>query len=210
MEVQNTAPRQVRHPVARIEKLLSDAEISTLFDGVMAREQDFVVATTTDQRPDVRRSLILNPPSALVAPVVDRVRSLMPKVLPMLRMPVVPVGEIEAQVTANNDGAFFSVHTDADYDKADRRYLTYVYYFNSMPKGFSGGELRLYDDILRNNKLAKGDTFQVIEPTHNTLVLFWARVMHEVRPVSVPSKQFRDSRLTVNGWVNKATATSAR
>ncbi len=127
----------------------------------------------------------------------------MPEVLAVIRLPMVSVSEIEAQVTANNDGAFFGVHADEDYDKAKRRHLTYVYHFNSQPKAFTGGELRVYDDILRNSKLARGDTFQVVEPRHNSIVFFWARAMHEVMPVCVPSKLFRDSRFTVNGWVNK-------
>ena len=60
----------------------------------------------------------------------------------------------------------------------------------------------MYDDVLRNGKLARGETFQVIEPLHNRLVLFWARTMHEVMPVRMPSGAFGDARFTVNGWVN--------
>ena len=112
------------------------------------------------------------------------------------------MGIVEAQITASIDGSFFGVHTDADRVKVPKRYLTYVYYFNRQPKGFSGGELRIYDDVLRNNKLARGDTFQTIEPLHNRLVLFWARTMHEVMPVRVASHAFADARFTVNGWVN--------
>jgi Rps23 Pro-64 3,4-dihydroxylase Tpa1-like proline 4-hydroxylase len=56
--------------------------------------------------------------------------------------------------------------------------------------------------VLRNNKLARADTFDVIEPLHNRVVMFWARTMHEVMPVRVPSGAFADARFTVNGWVN--------
>jgi SM-20-related protein len=196
--------RTIRHPLVRIEHFLPESELAALLSGVLARESQFEPSGTHDHRADLRQSLVLNPPAELVKPVVDKVRAIMPHVFSALRMPLTTTLEIEAQVTAHNDGAFFSVHTDADYDKVDRRYLTYVYYFNAPPKGFTGGELLLYDDILRNNKLARSETFQTIEPTHNSIVLFWARVMHEVRRVSVPSRSFRDSRLTVNGWVNKA------
>jgi Rps23 Pro-64 3,4-dihydroxylase Tpa1-like proline 4-hydroxylase len=117
----------------------------------------------------------------------------------------VTVGVIEAQVTASGDGSFFGIHTDAGYAGAnDRRHLTYVYYFHGELKSFEGGELRVYDDVLRNNKLARSDAFQVVEPLHNSIVFFWTRAMHEVRPIHVPSQAFRDSRFTVNGWVNKA------
>ncbi len=153
---------------------------------------------------DVRKSLVFKPPADLVRPVVEKVRTMLPAVLTALRLPPIQTAEIESQITASNDGAFYGVHTDADYAHLHRRYLTYVYYFNSPPKAFTGGELYLFDDVLRNNKLAMGETFQAVQPEHNTLVLFWARIMHEVRPVSVPSRQFKDSRLTVNGWVYKA------
>jgi len=196
--------RLIRHAIVRFERFLPDAEVARLYDDVLASEQQFVASFTQDANPGIRRSFVLNPPDALVAPVVNRVREAMPDVLARIRLPAVDVGRIEAQVTASNDGSFFGVHTDADYDKLALRHLTYVYYFNGTPKGFSGGELRIYDDVLRNNRLARSDTFQTVDPTHNSIVFLWARAMHEVRPVSVPSRAFRDSRFTVNGWVNKA------
>jgi Rps23 Pro-64 3,4-dihydroxylase Tpa1-like proline 4-hydroxylase len=61
--------------------------------------------------------------------------------------------------------------------------------------------LRIYDDTIRNGKLAATESFQAIEPRHNSIIFFQAAVMHEVMPVHVPSKQFRDSRFTVNGWI---------
>ena len=199
-----TTPRTIRHVVVRMENVLAEATLARLLADVLSRESDFIASSTHDDRADARRSLVLDPPPELVRPVVDFVRRAMPDVLAAVRLPTVEVGEIEAQVTANNDGAYFTVHSDEGYTHATLRHLTYVYYFNRQPKGFTGGELRVYDDILRNNKLARGDSFQVVEPRHNSIVFFWARVMHEVMPVRVPSKRFADSRFTVNGWVNKA------
>ena len=196
------APRTIRHPVVIVDGLLGDAEWSPLLARVLASEAQFQPSATHDARADYRHSLVLNPPPDLVEPVVRRVRSLTPDVLPELRVQPITVGVVEAQVTASIDGSFFGVHTDADRQKVPKRYLTYVYYFNRQPKAFSGGELRVYDDVLRNGKLARGETFQVIEPLHNRLVLFWARSMHEVMPVRMPSGAFGDARFTVNGWVN--------
>ena len=196
------APRTIRHPVVIQDGLLGDAEWSPLLARVLASEAQFQPSATHDARADYRHSLVLNPPPDLVEPVVRRVRSLTPDVLPELRVQPITVGVVEAQVTASIDGSFFGVHTDADRQKVPKRYLTYVYYFNRQPKAFSGGELRVYDDVLRNGKLARGETFQVIEPLHNRLVLFWARTMHEVMPVRMPSGAFGDARFTVNGWVN--------
>jgi Rps23 Pro-64 3,4-dihydroxylase Tpa1-like proline 4-hydroxylase len=196
--------RQIRHSLVHLDGFLPDAEAARLYADVLAREAEFVPSFTQDANPGIRRSFVLDPPPALVEPVVRRVREAMPYVLAHIRLPAVTVGRIEAQVTASNDGSYFGIHTDADYDKLALRHLTYVYYFNGTPKGFEGGELRVYDDVLRNNRLARGETFQVVLPRHNSIVFLWARAMHEVRPVRVPSQAFRDSRFTVNGWVNKA------
>ena len=196
------ATRTIRHPVVIIDDLLDNAEWSALLTRVLASESQFHPSGTHDARADYRHSLVLNPRPELVDPVVRRVRAITPDVLPELRIQPITVGVVEAQVTASIDGSFFGVHTDADREKVPKRYLTYVYYFNRQPKAFSGGELRVYDDVLRNGKLARGETFQTIEPLHNRLVLFWAKTMHEVIPVRMPSKQFGDARFTVNGWVN--------
>jgi SM-20-related protein len=197
-------PRIIRHPVAIIDNFLPDAEWRHLLARVLGSEDRFNPSQTHDRRSDYRHSLVMNPPPDLVRPVVDRVRHVMPQVLPALKVRPIVVGVVEAQITASIDGSFFGVHTDADYAKVPKRHLTYVYYFNRQPKGFSGGELRIYDDVLRNNKLGRAETFEVIEPLHNRVVFFWARVMHEVMPVQVPSRAFGDARFTVNGWVNSA------
>ena len=58
--------------------------------------------------------------------------------------------------------------------------------------------------MLRNGKLAHAKTYRAIEPRHNRIVFFWARTMHEVMPVHMPSEAFADARFTVNGWINPA------
>lgn len=208
MQAENPSPLfTIRHPFVRIENLLSESEVAGLLARVMQLEPQFqpsVALTVPAAASDVRKSLVINAPTDVVRPVVEKVRPLIAATLTALRLPPIQTAEIESQITASNDGAFYGVHTDANKSQMQRRYLTYVYYFNNPPKAFTGGELFLFDDVLRDNKLATAKTYQAVEPTHNTMVLFWARIMHEVRPVIAPSQQFRDSRFTVNGWVNKA------
>ena len=199
----NPSPKVIRHAIAVIADFLPDDEWQSLLSQVLASEARFRPSGTHDARADYRQSLVLNPPVDLVRPVVDRVRSLMPQVLPVLRVSPIVVGAVEAQITASVDGSFFGVHTDAGRD-VPKRHLTYVYYFNRAPKGFTGGELRVYDDVVRNGKLARAESFQMIDPVHNRIVLFWAKAMHEVMPVRVPSRAFADARFTVNGWINAA------
>lgn len=194
----------IRHQVAVIEDFLPEPAWQSLLARVLACEARFQPSQTHDRRADYRQSLVLDPPPDLVRSVVDRVRRVLPRVLPALRVRPVQVGIVEAQVTASVDGSFFGVHNDAGSDKVAKRHLTYVYYFNRQPKAFAGGALRIYDDVLRNNKLARADTHRDIEPRHNRIVFFWAKAMHEVLPVRIASGAFADARFTVNGWVNAA------
>lgn len=201
MEV--SQPRIVRHRVLQIDGFLSAPELARWMDYAFASEPQFVPSGTSDHAANYRRSLVLNPSPLMSNPFTAKVRAIIPDVIRGLRMQPFECGVIECQLTANNDGSYFGVHTDAGHNETRLRQLTYVYYFNREPKGFVGGELRVYDDQIRNGKLARIDSFQTIEPRHNSIVFFQAPVMHEVTTVRVPSREFRDSRFTVNGWVQR-------
>jgi Rps23 Pro-64 3,4-dihydroxylase Tpa1-like proline 4-hydroxylase len=194
----------VRHPVVQLDGFLSGSEVAWLMELTFAAEQRFVRSRVSDARDDYRHSLMMAAPHELWELISNKIRAVMPEVMPQLRVGKFTVGNIDCQITASIDGSYFKVHTDADDKQMIKRQLTYVYYFNREPKGFTGGELRIYDDRIRNGKLASTDSFQVVEPRHNSIVFFQAAVMHEVMPVAVPSKAFRDARFTVNGWVERA------
>ena len=197
-------PRIVRHAVAQLDGFLGPDEQDWLRDTVFAAQPRFQSSWTEDNTEDYRRSLVLNAPDDLMRPIVDKIRAVMPEVMTKLRLAPFPVGHIECQVTASTDGSYFRVHTDRGVSAIDAtRQLTYVYYFNREPKGYDGGELRVYDDQIRNDKLARADSFHVVMPRNNTIVFFHSAVMHEVTPVRVPSREFRDSRFTVNGWIHR-------
>ena len=194
----------VRHPIVQLHGFLSDAEIAWLLELVFAAESRFSPAQVSDRKVDYRQSLALPAPDDLRHLMLGKIKAAMPEVMPQLRLGQFPLGMIECQLTASVDGSYFKAHTDAGVNETRNRQFTYVYYFNREPKGFAGGDLRIYDDIVRNGKLAATEAFQTVEPRHNSIVFFQAAVMHEVMPVSVPSKQFRDSRFTVNGWIERA------
>ena len=194
----------VRHPVAQLDGFLSGAEIAWLMELAFSAENRFFPARVSDNRDDYRHSLVLSAPDALRQLFVAKITAAMPEVMPQLRLGQFALGKIDCQVTASVDGSYFKIHTDAGANETYKRQFTYVYYFNREPKGFTGGELRIYDDMVRNGKLASTESFQVIEPRHNSIVFFQAAVGHEVMPVHVPSKQFRDARFTVNGWIERA------
>lgn len=193
----------VRHPIVQLDGFLSGAEVAWLMELAFAAEDRFVASQVSDAKEDYRRSLVLGAPDALKQLFVAKITAAMPQVMPQLRLGRFSLGTIDCQVTASIDGSYFRAHTDAGANDTYKRQLTYVYYFNREPKGFAGGELRIYDDTIRNGKLAATDSFQTVEPRHNSIVFFQAAVMHEVMPVSVASKQFRDARFTVNGWIER-------
>jgi SM-20-related protein len=201
------APSQgapIRHPRVQLDGFLSGAEVAWLLALALAAESRFLPSQISDGKKDYRHSLALAAPEELRRLMLGKIRAAMPEVMPQLRLGQFPLGTIDCQLTASVDGSYFKAHTDAAANETRKRQFTYVYYFNREPKGFAGGELRIYDDIIRNGKFAATESFQIVEPRHNSIVFFHAAVMHEVMPISIPSKQFRDARFTVNGWIERA------
>src|SRR3989442_3831182 len=162
----------VRHPVAQLDGFLSGSEVAWLMELTFAAESRFVPARVSDDKEDYRHSFALAAPDALRQLFVAKITAVMPEVMPQLRLGQFALGAIDCQVTASVDGSYFQAHTDAGGNANYKRQFTYVYYFNREPKGFTGGELRIYDDTIRNGKLAATLSFQVIEPRHNTILAF--------------------------------------
>jgi len=102
------------------------------------------------------------------------------------------IHDIDFQLTSHNDGEQFMIHKDKGTKETEGRMLTFVYYFHSLSKKFSGGEL-LFPE---NGNIS-------IEPVNNTIIFFNPTLSHKVLPVSCPSKEFKDGRFTVNGWIQK-------
>jgi len=131
----------------------------------------------------------------------DRIMAFLPQVLARLRQPPFPVTHIEIQMTATNDGQFLPKRRDNDIDRC--RSVAFVYYFFREPKSFTGGALRLYDAQLDPRGGVTGGSFQTIHPMQNQIVVFPSDCLQEVLPVSCQSRQFANSRFTVNGWLHQ-------
>ena len=187
-----------------LDNFFSKEECDRLLKYVMERESEFTSTTTSTGQADYRHSTVLYQFSEFSEMTIERVQGLMPKVLPALDRPVFVPKEIEAQLTAHNDGHYFKLHNDNGSPDTATRELTYVYYFHNHPKNFTGGELLIYDSKIRNGYYTKAESFQTIEPRHNSIVFFLSRYMHEVLPVRCPSRKFVDSRFTINGWVRRS------
>jgi tetratricopeptide (TPR) repeat protein len=114
-----------------------------------------------------------------------------------------PVGSVGLDWVASNDGDFYKDHVDTGPGRYALRAISFVYYFNRQPKGFSGGELALYDTDLDSGEFNAAHR-TVLEPLDNRLVLFPSAARHEILPVRCPGRQFADSRFTLNGWIRRA------
>jgi Rps23 Pro-64 3,4-dihydroxylase Tpa1-like proline 4-hydroxylase len=189
---------------AAIDNFLTPAENQQLFDYVCQKQADFVPTTTSTNADNYRRSLVLHSFPEFRELIVNKIQKLIPDVWAKLNMEPFPIGQIESQLTMHNDGNFYKVHNDNGSPDTATRILTYVYYFNREPKAFSGGDLVIYDSKIQGKYYVKGDTFKTVEPRNNVIVFFHSRYMHEVLPVRCDSKEFADSRFTINGWVRRA------
>ncbi|NJP88837.1 hypothetical protein HCN51_05090 [Nonomuraea sp. FMUSA5-5] len=149
----------------------------------------------------VRRGRTLDDLGRFESLFKERIKQQLEEVMARLGHPAFPLGEIELQVTASNDGDYFRMHRDTD--GSDTRELTFVYLFSREPRKFAGGELRVFETDVVEGRMVPTDRSQTIMPRANLAVYFPARHEHEVLPVRVPSKQFDDSRFSITGWIHR-------
>ncbi|NJK28247.1 MAG: proline hydroxylase [Coleofasciculaceae cyanobacterium SM2_3_26] len=186
-----------------IDQFLPPQDVQCLLEFVREKEAEFVPTSTSTGAENYRQSFVLYHFEEFRDLLTKRIEEKLPRVLEILELPPFSVTQIEAQLTAHNDGNFYKLHNDSGSKDTANRELTYVYYFYQEPKPFTGGELRIYDSRIRNNYYVQAETFHTVEPRHNSIVFFLSRYMHEVLPVSCPSKGFADSRFTINGWIRR-------
>jgi Rps23 Pro-64 3,4-dihydroxylase Tpa1-like proline 4-hydroxylase len=196
-------PAVLESEYVQIDNFLTREEYQRLLNYVFQRESAFVPTSTSTGDLDYRRSMILHSFPEFSQIVVNRIQAILPDVFRKLNLPSFAIAEIEAQLTSHNDGNYYKVHNDNGSPDTATREFTYVYYFHQEPKAFSGGELLIYDSKIENNFYVKADSYKRVEPRNNSIVFFLSRYLHEVLPVSCPSKAFADSRFTINGWVRR-------
>lgn len=146
-----------------------------------------------------RRSRVLMDLGKHQEKVLKRIQGVLPRVFGRLGIEEFPVVRSEAQITASNDGDFFSAHSDDGHETISSRRITFVYFFHREPCQFAGGELRIHDSV-RNANAGK---YHSIVPQQNRIVFFPCSVQHEIMPVECSSRTFADSRFTLNGWLHE-------
>ena len=200
---------QQRSPLVVLDEFLVAQEWASLLRFTLHSHHRFTHSDVLDavgnDRNDqsYRRSQVLYELGPAHDMFADRIMAYLPHVLARLHMPIFPVSRFEIQLTATNDGQFFRQHKDDDSDTVRTRALTFVYYFYQEPKSFRGGALQLYDAELDQGGNVTAGASQIIHPTQNLIVFFPSDCFHEVLPVECPSREFAESRFTVNGWLHR-------
>ena len=198
---------------------LPKRELHALRKYVLDHEGDFTPSTVISHEgpdsasdPSYRKSLVLYNLGEYTSVIEDRLLNLLPNVLTAFKREAFPISHLDIQVTASNHGDFFKVHQDNSSEEPidiNRREVSFVYYFHTEPKAFTGGQLKLYNSENGEVQEAKKKIAQTITPRQNTLVLFPSSYDHEVLPVRCPSRKFVSSRFTVNGWIIRQEAAAA-
>lgn len=200
-------------PYIVLRDFLDEGTVTGLLDYAISHQSEFVptkLGSLGSVDTSYRLSSVLTDLGKFKQLLKTKIFDLVPSFVAAMRRPAVEEPELETELVAHGDGAFYKRHIDmetADYQDIEQiRVLSGVYYFNAEPKAFSGGALRLH---AIGGK--KGENFVDIEPMRNSLLVFLAWAPHEVLPVNCPSKKFVNSRFAINCWVcGKKPRTSAQ
>lgn len=198
-----------RAPYIRIPDFLTADENRCLLDYAVRRQGDFVASSLDVETLDYRKSLVLEKFDDLGVNIERRIEEILPELFAHFGLAEPNERAFETQFTTHNDGGFLRVHNDNGSAITSNRVLTYVYYFFREPAAFRGGQIRLYDSTIRNNFWVAADSFVDLDPANNMILFFPSRLVHEVLPISCPSRQFADGRFTLNGWVKDSGRPSA-
>ncbi len=200
----------VRAQCVVLDEFLAPQELEELVSYTLQREAEFQSSELVSPSGeagmidyDHRRSRVLMDLGKHEEIIIDRIRGVLPRVLDQLGIEQFPVTQVEAQITASNDGDFFRAHSDDSEEIIASRRITFVYFFHSEPRPFEGGELRLHDSYGKGRQQVSSGTYQAVVPEQNQIVFFPCSLLHEITPVECRSRAFADSRFTLNGWLHK-------
>lgn len=128
--------------------------------------------------------------------LTSKIEPLIPEVLDKLQIAPFEIDDTEIHLTAHNNGDFYKPHRDNNQGGLKYRKVTFVYYFHSTPKMFSGGQLLFLENKPRP---------LIVEPINNSIVFFNSSLLHAVHPIVCNDMKFEHSRFTLNGWLRERT-----
>jgi len=147
-------------------------------------------------------SLMDDPDVALISGAIEAaITARLTTILEALQAPPFRVGATSSSCVCFRNGSYFRSHVDVLKHVPGRRRLSWVYYLNSEPKRFSGGDLLL----------GSPDTDRaVLEPAHGRIVIFSSAIAHEVTPVRLEPDDFGDARFSITGFISEQPTRAAR
>ena len=179
---------------------------------LMVSKQDrFSVSTLVSRRslnPAYRQekrnslSLMNDPDVVQIAGAIEAtITAQLAAVAGALRIPPFRVGATESSCVCFRNGSFFRSHFDVVRTAAGQRRLSWVYYLNSEPKRFTGGDLLLGE---------LGTERAVLEPRHGRIVVFSSETVHEVTTVHLVPDDFAGARFSITGFVEEQPTLAVR
>lgn len=191
-------------PHLNLSNFLSEAEHDALLTWALTNQSRFELAgvgALGEVNTAIRKSQILQDVGPLRAAFECEVRARYKEWICALKVSAFELSTVELQLAAHHDGGHFSRHIDTEVHASSGesvRALSAVYYFYREPRRFSGGELLLFPFAPKPDET----TCTTIAPEQNTLIVFPAWAPHEVATVQCSSRQFADSRFSVNCWLH--------
>lgn len=187
----------------RYGEVLSPDEHRRLLAYVNRQERNF--RPTGRNGSGFRRSLVLDHFPTFARLVEARVRGHFRDLEDYFGVDLKALGPVDTVLSAHGDGDFLLAHHDNGYPDGDldHRELTFVYHFHASPRGFSGGELRMFDWHQVGEARVTAPSYTDLEAVDNTLVLYPSATRHEVRPVRSMSGLFADRRFAISGFIRR-------
>jgi Rps23 Pro-64 3,4-dihydroxylase Tpa1-like proline 4-hydroxylase len=147
-------------------------------------------------------SLLDDPDVARISAAIEStIMARLTTILEKLEAPPFRVGDTSSSCVCFRNGSYFRSHVDVLKHRAGERRLTWVYYLNSEPRRFSGGDLLLG---------SPGMDRAVLEPAHGRIVVFSSSIAHEVTTVRLDPDDFGDARFTITGFISDQPTGAAR
>lgn len=163
-------------------------------------EDDPEKVTTKIELEDGRNQLGVSRQNELREIFEDLVRKeLTDAVRAMCREPLVDP-EFRWRLDVTPDKGFARIHQDI---LRPNDLLTVLFYYNTQPKRFTGGDLLIYDRLPEDPELPRADHFTTIRHEDNLLVIFPNERFHQVTRVRCDSSSIFDARLSVVGFASR-------
>ncbi|QIZ70583.1 hypothetical protein [Oxynema aestuarii] len=186
-------PRTLKTEYIQIENFLDRQSHQTLTNYVINHQNDF------------RRSPLYRPYphsfASLRTLLVDRLKAIAPDILSKLGIPHFPIAEIEAELTPAIAVPQLQINGDNDAPETQRRSVSFLYFFYPEPRGFMGGQIRLYDTQIENNVCIPAKSYQTIETRNNSALFFLSPTPYEMLELKPRSANMADHCFIFRGWL---------